>query len=803
MKDTAQVVVIGGGVVGCSVAYHLAKNGWTDVALLERQELTSGSSWHAAGGLFTLTRPSSVAWIHKYTFDIYRHLEQESGQSCGFHLTGGLNLCRTADEVDSNLIVQSAGRRLGIESHMLSPLEACQKAPVLEPDGMICALWEEEGGHVDPASATQAFASAARQMGVQIYRYTPVIQTLQLDDGTWQIGTENGTIKAESVVNAAGLWGREVAALAGIELPLLPVEHHYLVTENIPCIEQLDFELPQINDNEIGCYARQEGQGLLFGAYENTCTHWAVDGTPLSFGHELLPDDLSRMEWNFQKAAELMPCLAKAGIKRVINGPMIFSPDLGPLLGPHPDLKNYYCANGVMTGFNQGAGIGKALAEWIIQGEPEFDISCWDVARFGSWASKAYTRETTRFFYENRSEKIYPYQEFEAGRPVHKPPVYDQLKAAGGVFGASFGLEHVNWFATDGAHAYDSSTFRQPNWWQPVIEEGKRVRNEVGLMEYSGMAKFEVTGPNAESWLNYVMANRMPQPGKVVLSPLLSANGRLIGDFSVSHIDENAFLLLGADYMQLAHLRHFRQFLPRDGVTVKNLSYDYSGLHICGPQAQSLLSRLAACDVDTPSFPFMHVSRMSVGNVPDVIVLRVSFTGETGYEMYMPRAQQRTLYELLLREGQGLGIGLVGTRCLMQTRLEKSFSAWGLELSPDYTIHEARMDRFVKLDKGDFVGRSAILKSAPAREKFITLTVDAGDLAIWGEESIFIDGTPAGYVTSGGFGPQSETHIALGYVDIDAYGQGERFSVEILGELRDAELHKQPIYDPAGARMRA
>jgi dimethylglycine dehydrogenase len=332
------------------------------------------------------------------------------------------------------------------------------------------------------------------------------------------------------------------------------------VTDTMPEIESLGYELPQINDNETGAYARQEGQGLLLGAYEKTCTHWALDGTPLDFGHELLDEDLSRMDWNFEKAVELMPCLAEAGIKRIINGPMIFSPDLGPLIGPHPALQNYFCANGVMAGFNQGAGIGRVLAEWIIQGEPDIDIFCWDVARFGDWASKSYTEQTTRYFYENRSEKIFPYQEFDVGRPIHKPAVYDRLQEANAVFGSSFGHEHANWFAASKAQAKDSLTYRQPNWWQPVIDEGKRCRNELGLMEFSAMAKFEVSGPGAENWLNHLLANRMPKIGRMTLSPMLSARGRLAGDFSVSQIEPERFLLLGADYMQLAFMRHMNQF---------------------------------------------------------------------------------------------------------------------------------------------------------------------------------------------------------------------------------------------------
>ena len=801
MESTARVVVIGGGVVGCSVLYHLAKNGWTDVTLLERQELTSGSSWHAAGGLFTVVRPNSAAEMHRYTFQIYKELERESGQPCGFHFTGGLNVCRTQDEIDSNAMMQSACRRLGIEGHFISLDEAREKAPVLDTSHMIGAFWEEEGGHVDPASATQAFAAAARQLGATVHRHTPVTATRQRADGTWDVVTASGTIHAEYVVNAAGLWGREVGRLAGIELPLMPVEHQYLVTETIPLIEQLGFELPQINDNETGCYARQEGMGMLLGAYEDTCIHWAKDGTPQDFGHELLPDDLNRMEWNFEKSVEIMPCLAEAGVKRVINGPMIFSPDLSPLIGPHPGLRNYFCANGVMAGFNQGAGIGRVLSEWIIGGEPELDIFNWDVARFGDWADTSYTEATTRYFYEKRSEKVFPYQEFDVGRPIHKPQIYDHLAQAGGVFGASFGGEHPNWFASQPGQR-DSLTYRQPNWWGPVADEGKRIRNELGLMEFSAMVKFEVSGPHAETWLDHIMANRMPKLGRMTLSPMLSPKGRVIGDFSIARMAADRFMLLGADYMQLSFMRYFNSHLPRDGVSVRNLSQDLAGLHICGPNAQALISRLADRDMDTASFRFLSADTMRIGGIEDVMTFRVSFTGECGYEMYLPYNRQSDLFELLRHEGADLGLGLVGTRSLMHTRLEKSFPAWGLELSSDYTAQDCNMMAHVKPDKGEFIGRDAVLAYSAQQEKFATFTVDAGDCAIWGDEAIYLDGEPVGYVSSGGWGPQTEQHIALGYVQTDAYRDGGAYAVEILGSLRPAQLHTKPLYDAAGGRMK-
>ncbi|MDW4551237.1 FAD-dependent oxidoreductase [Defluviimonas sp. D31] len=802
MKTSARVVVIGGGVVGCSVLYHLARNGWTDVVLLERQELTSGSSWHAAGGLFTVVRPNSAAEMHRYTFRIYRELEKESGQSCGFHFTGGINICRTQDEIDSNARMQSACRRLGIEGHFISLEEAKAKAPVLDTRHMVGAFWEEEGGHVDPASATNAFAAAARKLGAAIHRFTPVTATSQRADGTWDVVTDKGAIHAEYVVNAAGLWGREVARLAGIELPLMPVEHHYLVTEPIPMIEDLGFELPQINDNETGCYARQEGVGLLLGAYEHKMRHWAKDGTPPDFGHELLPDDLSCMEWNFEKSVEIMPCLAEAGVKRVINGPMIFSPDLGPLIGPHPALRNYFCANGVMAGFNQGGGIGRVLAEWIIGGEPSLDIFNWDVARFGAWATRKYTEEMTRYFYENRSEKVFPYQSFPAARPLAMSPVHDRLAAEGAVFGTGFGREHVTWYAPKGMEAKDSLTYRQPNWWGQVAEEGRRVREAVGLYEFSDMAKFEVSGANAGAWLDRIMANRLPKPGRLCLSPMLSESGRVIGDFTISNLGDR-YLVVGTYAMQLAYLRHFRKYLPAEGVTLKNLSDDLAGLSIAGPKAQALISALAERDMDTTHFRFMDAGTMTLAGVHDVTTLRVSYTGETGYETYLAKADQPRLFDAIRQEGARHGLSLVGLRSLMMLRLEKGYPAWGTELAPDYYAHECGMMPHVKLDKGDFVGRDAAASYGLARERPLVLTVDAGEFAIWGDEAIFLDGEPVGYVSSGGFGPVVGKHIALGYVRPDAFREGGSYAVEVFGELRAAELQARPLYDPDGVVMRS
>ena len=805
MKSHAQVVVIGGGVTGCSVLYHLAKMGWTDSVLIERKELTSGSSWHAAGGLFALTSPSNVAALQKYTIELYPEIEKESEQPVGFHLTGGFHLARSKEQVTALKLACSRGRRNGIEAEFISLDEARNRSPVLNTDKLEAVLWEPLKGHVDPASATNAFAIAARKMGATVYRHAPVIETNQLPNGEWDVVTTDGTIRAQVVVNAAGLWAREVAALAGATLPLMPVEHHYLVTESVPEIEAFDGEVPTATDSEAGWYMRQEGMGLLLGAYESTCYHWAEKGTPLDFGHELLPDDLSRMEANFALAVETMPCLETAGIKRVINGPMIFSPDLAPLLGPYPGLKNYFCACGVMTGFNQGGGVGRVLAEWIIDGEPSLDMFCWDVSRFGDWADATYTRERTRYFYEHRTERVYPYQEFPAGRPIRTSPVYETLKAEGAVFGSNFGLEYPLWYARNGEAAEDRYGYGRGNWFETVGEECRAVRDGVGLLEVSTFAKYEVTGEGAETWLNRIMANRMPGTvGKTVLTPMLSPRGRLIGDFTVTKLAADRFWILGSGTMQRYHMRWFEQNAPSSGVEVLNRSGDYAGLQIAGPKARDLLQRIAEDDVGGNAMPFLSGREIGAGGVSGIVAVRVSYTGEQGFELYCPNDGQSALFDALREAGGDLGLRLAGSRAMMSLRLEKSFPGWGLELGTDYTPYECGLGRFVKLDKGDFIGRDAARARAEegARERIATFVVDANGADAFGGEAVYRDGALAGYVTSGGYGHCVGESLAMGYVNPEHWDPASAYEIDILGERRAATLSAKARLDPDGLRMR-
>ena len=805
MRSHARVVVIGGGVTGCSVLYHLARAGWTDCLLIERSELTSGSTWHAAGGTGALAANATMTWLQRYSFELYPALEAETGQSCGFHHVGGIMLARTERRREELELFRSRARRMGFSPEWLSEADAKALVPVLDLSGVRGVMYEGSRGHVDPSGVTQAFAKGARDRGAEIVRHCPVVGTNPRPGGGWEVVTAQGTVVAEHVVNAAGLWAREVAALAGVRLPLMPVEHHYIVTGPIPEIEAMDRELPMINDADAGFYMRQEGQGLLLGVYESPCTHWAADGTPPDFGHELLPDDLPRMEHNMAQAVECVPVLGRAGIRRVVNGPMIFSPDLDPLIGPYPGLRGYWCACGVMTAFSQAAAVGKVLTEWMANGDPGLDFFMWDVTRYGEWAGRAYTKARTADMYSTRFQTHYPYEDREAGRPVRTTPIYPLLKDAGAVFGASWGYEYPLWFAPEGAEARDELTFRRPNWFGPVGEEARAVRAALGLFETSIYGKFSVRGPRAGEWLDQVMANRMPrEDGRIVLTPMLNEAGRLIGDFSVTRLGPEEFFLVGAGATERFHLRWWERFLPAEGVTLESMMTRLAGFAIAGPNARALLARLAERDVSNDALPFFTGARMPLGPAPEVIVLRVSYSGELGYELYLPPEHQIPLLLALREAGADLGLRHAGMRALGSLRLEKGFAGWGRELSPDYDPFQAGLGRFVKLDKGGFVGREAALRAAerePA-ERLVLLEIDAGDADPWGGEPVLHEGECVGYLTSAGYGHTTGRTLALGYVRGDVVTSNAACDVEVIGKPVPARRLERPPVDPEGKRMR-
>ena len=804
MKTTTRVAIIGGGVVGCSVLYHLTKLGWSDVMLIERSELTSGSTWHAAGGFHTLNGDTNMAALQGYTINLYKELEEITGLSCGLHHVGGVTLADNRDRFDMLLAERAKHRYMGLETEIVGPEEIRKIAPVTNTDGILGALYDPLDGHLDPSGTTHAYAKAARMAGATIETHCKVLETNQKSDGTWQIVTEKGTIDAEHVVNAGGLWAREVAAMSGVYLPLHPMEHQYVVTEEVPEIAEIidaGGEHPHVMDPAGESYLRQEGRGLCIGFYEQPCKPWAVDGTSWDFGHELLPDNLDKIEQSIDFAYKRFPALERAGVKSVIHGPFTFAPDGNPLVGPVPGLRNYWSACGVMAGFSQGGGVGLMLAQWMIEGECERDVSAMDVARYGDWINKGYTLPKVIENYQKRFSVSYPNEELPAARPMNTTPMYDIFDSMGAVWGHQYGLEVVNYFAEGDEPRFETPSFRRSNAWEATKREVKAVREAVGINEVHNFGKYLVTGPAARDWLDRIMAGRIPKQGRVSLTPMLSPKGRLIGDFTVSCLGPEAFQLTASYGAQAYHMRWFEQN-EAQGVRVENISDRLNGFQIAGPRARDVLT---ACTRDAVAdMRFMDLRRATVGMV-DCLIQRVSYTGDLGYEIYCDPMAQRALWKVLWEEGQKHGMKPFGMRAMMSLRLDRFFGSWLSEFSPDYTPGETGMDRFISFAKNtDFIGRAAAEdeRNKGSERQLVVFEVDALDADPHAYEPLWIDGSVQGFCTSGGYSHHAEKSVALALIPRALATEGLEAEIEILGEKRPARLITEPLFDPEGERFR-
>ena len=804
MKTSAKVVVIGGGVVGCSVLYHLTKMGWTDIVLIERDELTSGSTWHAAGGFHTLNADTNMAALQGYTIRLYKELEEITGMSCGLHHVGGVTLAGTPDRLDFLKAERAKHRYMGLETEIIGPNEIKKLSPITNTDGVPAALYDPLDGHLDPSGTTHAYAKAARMAGAEIELRCPVVATTPRPDGSWDVVTEKGTIHAEHVVNAAGLWAREVGALAGLYLPLHPMEHQYLITEELPEVFERGEELPHVMDPEGESYLRQEGRGLCIGFYEQNCDPWAVDGTPLNFGHELLDNQLDRISDSVEFAYRRFPVLAQAGVKTVINGPFTFAPDGNPLVGPVPGLRNYWTAVAVMAGFSQGGGVGLSLAEWMVEGEPSRDVFAMDVARFGSWITPTYTRQKVRENYQRRFSVGYPNEELPVMRPFQTTPAYPIWDAQGAVFGAHYGMEAVNYFALPGEPRWETPSFRRSNAFEATARECRAVREAVGINEIHNFGKYLVEGPDARAWLDWIMAGRIPEVGRLSLTPMLSPSARLIGDFTVTTLAEDRFQLTASYGSQAYHMRWFEQHLDGYDLRLENISTRRIGFQIAGPKARDVLAACTRADVSATALRFMDARTIDVGPY-QALVQRVSYTGDLGYEIYVNADEQYGLYHVLAEAGAAHGMRPFGMRAMMSLRLEKFFGSWQREFRPDFRPAETGMDRFVSYNKPvDFIGKAAAVaeKAAGPARTLCAFAVDAVDADVVADEPIFDGEAVIGFVTSGGYAHYSQQSVALGFVPTDRAVEGAAFAIEILGQRRAARIITTPLVDPDGARMR-
>ena len=804
MKTQARVVIIGGGAMGVGLLYHLVKEGWTDSVLVEKGELTSGSTWHAAGLIGHFIGNLNMAKIHLYGADLYQQLEAETGQATGWHGCGSVRLATNDDEVDWFRQMKGLLDYVGAECHLIGPNEIRQLHPLVDVEGVRLGAYTPKDGHTDPASATNSMAAGARQGGAEIYRHTLVTDTRRLPGGEWEVVTDKGSIVCEHVVNATGSFAPQVARWVGLEVPIVNMVHQYLVTENLDEVRDLGREPPVVRDPRASCYYRQEQDGLLIGPYEmENAEAWGLDGIDWSFDTELLPPDIDRLATSLEWAAKRIPAFEHAGIKRIVSGPITHCPDGNFLLGPAPGLRNYWMCCGASIGITQGPGAGKYLAQWMVHGQTEINMLGFDPRRYGEWSAGRYTLEKSIDEYQQMYQVAYPGEYREDGRPVKTTPIHDKLAAAGAVFAENFGWERPKWFAPPGVE--ERYSFRRTNWFEPVAAECRAVRERVGVLDLSAFAKYDVTGRDAAAFLDRLCANRVPRRrGGVVLAHMLGEPGGIECEATTSRLGDERFFVLSGATAELHDLDWMAWHIG-DGeeVEIANRTADYACLVLTGPRARDVLGALSSADLGNEAFPWMSAREIEVAGVP-VRALRVSYVGELGWELHHPMEGMETLYDALMEAGAAHGIVNFGLYAMNAMRMEKGYKGWGAELTTEVTPIEAGLERFVKLDK-DFIGAD-VVKARRERDAGIRLvycTVEAEDADAMGNEPVFDGERVIGITTSGAYGPTVCRSLAFAYVE-SAYAEpGTIFDIGILGERRSATVQAEPLYDPRNERLRA
>jgi dimethylglycine dehydrogenase len=841
MRTHARVVVIGGGVVGVSTLYHLAKKGWSDVALVERHELTSGSTWHAAGLLPLFNLSYSVGQIHKYSVALYKTLEAETGQSVGLRQVSNIRLARTPDRWDEYMYYAGVAETIGVDVRKLTPAQVKEIWPLCEIDGILGAIQHPDDGYIQPADLTQALAIGARAHGAEINRFTSVLGIEKTAGGEWRVRTDKGDITCEHVVSASGNFARRTGAMVGLDVPVIPVEHQYIVTEPHPAIlERHRQGLPEmgvLRESDSSWYMREENGGLLLGPYERGAPCCYVDGPNESAEFELFQEDLDRLAPHIETAIARVPAFGEAGIKKVYNGAIAYTPDGSPIVGPAWDLKNFWLNEGHSFGVTAAGGAGWQLAEWIVEGEPSIDMLGVDPRRFGPYASRGYLREKNEEAYANVFSVHYPDEERAAARPLKQTPCYERMKAQGAVFGSVYGWERPNFFAPPGygldvakltkpdvllnhnhpkpdanGQVKEIWSFRRSNYFPFVGEECRNVHENVGLQDMSAFAKALVTGPGARDWLDGIFANRLPKPGRIALCHLLTSRGGVRAEFTVYERSPGQFYLVSAGALERHDHDTLRKLLPGDGsVELRAITQAYGVLVLAGPRSREVLQKLTDADLSNAAFPWLTGKKISVGPVA-LDALRVNFVGELGFELHHPIEMQNMLFDLLWQAGQPLGLKPFGIRAMMSLAIEKSYRLIGRELSIEYSAYESGLDRFVHPNKGAFLGREALVagRAKGLANRFVTLEIEgvgAGDggapADARGSEPIYRDGAMVGRCTSGGYGWRLQKSLALAMVRPDLGEPGAQFDVPILGKLHKATVIAESPFDPANERLRA
>lgn len=802
MASQARIIIIGGGIVGVSTLYHLARAGERDVLLLERRELTSGATWHAAGNVHTQSAYANLSALQAYSLRLYDGLAEEVGQTVDSHVVGGFFLAQTGERMEEFKHLAGKFRGLGLEYELVTPEEIKAKYPMMRVDDLKGGAWDPEEGYVDPYSVTMGLAAGARMYGGTIRRNCQVEAIRRLPSGHWQLDSADEQFECEVLLNAAGFWADDVARMVGTRLPVTNMEHHYLVTETMPEVAEYHEELPMIRDTDSQYYLRQEGQGLLLGPWERDCrAAWDNAPAPWDFGQELFENDLGRLEEGLAAIYHRIPCLETAGIKRVVNGAISFAPDGRPMIGPMPGVPNFFVACGFLGGIAQAGGIGLAMSQWILGGEPELDLHFIDVARFGDWTTREFARERTYEIFPRRYEIIYPHAERESGRPLKTTPIYSDLLARGAVMGQTYGWERPLWYAQQGVEPRDEPSFGRPNWWEPVRDEALAMTRACALSEMSTYGKFRVRGPDAAAFLDHVGSASVPaEDGRIVVSLLLNERGGIVGDLTVTRLGSNHFYLVGATLGVAVYARWLTRHADGFDVDVDDITDTYAAFGLAGPASRELLTELAG-DV-IRDLRFMRHASVEIGRIR-CEVLRVSYSGELGYELHCPMTAQKPLFDTLMAAGTRHGLTLMGSRAMGMLRLEKGYRSWGTEMTTEVSPHAAGLERFCATGK-PYIGSEAVARerTEPPVRRLATLIVDKSAPPCWGTEPILDGEDVIGYVTSGGMGWRTGQALAVAWMDSARTAPGTQLDVQVLLKRYAATVAADPVYDPQNRILR-
>jgi dimethylglycine dehydrogenase len=807
MVEHARVVVIGGGAVGTSCLYHLAKSGWTDAILLEQNELTSGSTWHAAGNVPTFSTSWNLLKLQNYSASLYRRLGEEVGYPINYHVVGSVRLAHSRERMDEFRHVRSMARVNGMDFEILSPREILERHPFITLDDLEGALWDPYDGDIDPAQLTQAFAKGARDLGSRIHRFEKVTGLEQQPNGDWRVITSRGEVRADVIVNAAGYRAGEVMALIGRSLPTVSMSHQYLVTDDVPELKQRADRLPLMRDPDVSYYLRQERDGFILGPYEWQATPMWLDGIPSDFSFQLWNDDLDRLGHYIEAAIARVPTLGSVGVRKVVNGPIPYSPDGNPYIGPEHGLRNFFHCNTFSFGISQAGGAGKALAEWVVEGRAEWDLWSLDRRRYTAYADQAYTAAKAVEVYQNEYAPVFPYEERPAGRPRRRSPLYDRLTRKGAQFGARGGWERAVYFNSDTTAGKHTLSFRRERSWNAAVAaEVKAVREHVGILDFAGFTKFEVSGPGAAARLDRMLCSRLPRPGRVSLAYALTQDGKLWSEFTVSRLAEDRFYLVCAATAEWHDDDLLKASLPADGsVTIRRQTEELGTLVLAGPRSREVLAQVTGAGLSNEAFPWLAAREIQIDRTR-LLALRINYVGELGWELHAPMEDLPVLYEALWRAGEAYGIRDFGLYAMDSLRLDKGYRGWKSDLEAGYTPFEASLDRFCDTRKPEFVGREAVLteqKRGPT-QRFVLMTLDEpgdGDAPFCAP--IYHGSEALGLVTSGGWSYTLETSIALGYVRTDFTRPGSKLDIEIFGGRRSATVGREPLFDPDNARLRA